>query len=123
MAKTTELLGKNAPHPRTPRPPLAINSGSGFAFVSHLGDVFPSGFLPLKVGNVKERPFAELYRDTEVMIELRTPELFGGKCGVCDFNQLCGGSRSTAYAQSGDHLAADPTCAYVPTGYGHADGA
>ncbi|OKL54627.1 radical SAM/SPASM domain-containing protein [Bowdeniella nasicola] len=113
-AETTKLLGEHAPKPRPPRPPLAINSGSGFAFVSHLGDVYPSGFLPIKVGNVKERPFAELYRDTEVMQELRTPSLFGGTCGVCEFNHVCGGSRSTAYALTGDHLAEDPTCAYTP---------
>ncbi|MDO5701152.1 MAG: TIGR04053 family radical SAM/SPASM domain-containing protein [Bowdeniella nasicola] len=112
--ETTRLLGPHAPKPRVPRPPLAINSGSGFAFVSHVGDVYPSGFLPVVVGSLKERPFAELYRDTTPMIELRTPELFGGKCGVCDFNHVCGGSRSTAYALTGDYLADDPTCAYVP---------
>lgn len=115
--ETVRLLGPHAPKPRVPRPPLAINSGSGFAFVSHLGEVYPSGFLPIKVGSIKERPFAELYRDTPVMMELRTPSMFGGKCGVCDFNHLCGGSRSTAYALTGDYLAADPSCAYIPPAY------
>ncbi len=112
--KTIALLGEHPPKARVPRPPLAINSGSGFAFVSHLGDVYPSGFLPIPVGNVRERSFAELYRDTEVMQNLRRPNLFGGHCGVCEFNALCGGSRSTAYALTGDYLAADPTCAYIP---------
>lgn len=112
--ETTKLLGERAPKPRVPRPPLAINSGSGFAFVSHLGDVYPSGFLPIVVGNVKDRTFAELYRDTTVMQELRTPTMFGGACGICEFNHVCGGSRSTAYALTGDYLAEDPTCSYQP---------
>lgn len=113
-AETTRLLGERPERPRTPRPPMAVNSGSGFAFIDHIGDVYPNGFLPLHCGNVTLTPFHEIYRDSPVFRELRRPWEFEGKCGVCEFNRLCGGSRSTAYAMTGNHLASDPTCAYVP---------
>ncbi|MDO5727242.1 MAG: TIGR04053 family radical SAM/SPASM domain-containing protein [Bowdeniella nasicola] len=113
-AATALLLGDRPVNPRVPRPPLAINSGSGFAFISHIGDVYPSGFLPIKVGNIREQPFATIYRESPVMRELRQPEGFGGNCGICEFKTICGGSRSTAYALSGDYRAADPSCAYHP---------
>lgn len=113
-AETVRIMGDHAPNPRPPRPPMAINSGSGFAFVDHEGYVYPSGFLPIKVGNIRQRSFDQLYRETKVMQDLRTPSRFGGKCGVCGFNAICGGSRSTAYAMTGDYLAADPNCVYIP---------
>ncbi|MDY5589058.1 MAG: TIGR04053 family radical SAM/SPASM domain-containing protein [Arcanobacterium sp.] len=115
--ETTRLLGATAAHPRPPRTPLAINSGSGFVFIDHVGDVYPSGFLPIHVGSIKKTPLAELYTNSPIMRELRTPEHFGGKCGACEYNHFCGGSRSTAYALTGDPLAADPSCAYIPQGY------
>lgn len=112
--QTTALLG-DAPHtPRPPRPLMAVNSGSGFAFIDHVGDVYPSGFLPVHCGNVTTTAFAEIYANSPVFQDLRTPERWQGKCGVCEFHSLCGGSRSTAFALTGDYLASDPTCAYVP---------
>jgi AdoMet-dependent heme synthase len=90
-----------------------IGDGRGFVFVSHLGDVYPSGFLPLRIGNVRERSLAELYRYDPVMQQLRRPETFGGKCGVCDYQRTCGGSRARAYLTSGDPFASDPSCSYV----------
>jgi len=90
-----------------------IGDGRGFVFVSHLGDVYPSGFLPLRIGNVRERSLGELYRDEPVMQRLRRPESFSGKCGVCEFQGICGGSRARAYLTSGDPFASDPSCAYV----------
>lgn len=112
--ETTRLLGDHPAKPRRPRAPMAVNSGSGFAFIDHLGDVYPNGFLPIHCGSVKEKPFHEVYIDSPVFQALRKPEEFKGKCGVCEFNKLCGGSRSTAYATTGDHLASDPTCMWVP---------
>ncbi|WP_425454353.1 TIGR04053 family radical SAM/SPASM domain-containing protein [Luteococcus japonicus] len=112
--ETTRLLGDHPEKPRRPRAPMAVNSGSGFAFIDHLGDVYPNGFLPKHCGNVKQTPFHEIYTDSPVFQALRKPDEFKGKCGVCEFNKLCGGSRSTAYAMTGDYLASDPTCLWVP---------
>lgn len=113
-AETTRLLGAAPEKPRRPRAPMAVNSGSGFAFIDHLGDVYPNGFLPKHCGSVKDQPFHEIYITSPVFQALRKPDEFKGKCGVCEFNKLCGGSRSTAYAMTGDYLASDPTCLYVP---------
>lgn len=113
-AETTRLLGATPERPRRPRPPMAVNSGSGFAFVDHLGDVYPSGFLPFVCGNVKQTPFPTIYREAEMLQALRRPREFHGKCGACEFNDVCGGSRSHAYAVTGDPLGSDPTCEYVP---------
>lgn len=92
-----------------------VNSGNGFAFISHTGDVYPSGFLPVNAGNLRERSLASMYRDTELFHQLRRPWEFKGVCGICEFNTICGGSRSRAYALTGDYLASDPWCAYQPS--------
>ena len=92
----------------------AVNDGNGFAFVSHVGDVCPSGFLQVTAGNVRDAPLAHWYRDSPLFRSLRDPERLGGKCGICEFRRICGGSRARAWALTGDVLAADPTCAYEP---------
>jgi radical SAM protein len=94
-----------------------INDGEGFLFVSHRGDIFPSGFLPLRAGNVREDSVADVYRGSPLFRTLRDGAL-SGKCGACPFRRVCGGSRARAYAMTGDVLASDPLCAYVPPGYG-----
>jgi len=99
---------------RLPRPPIDVNSGRGFAFVDHVGAVYPSGFLPTAVGSVREQSFPEIYRGSELLQELRNPDGFGGRCGRCEFRTVCGGSRSHAYATTGDPLAEDPSCLYDP---------
>lgn len=99
---------------RSRRAPLAVGDGSGVVFVSHVGDVFPSGFLPLAVGNVRDRPLTELYRTSPVLRSLRDRDRLGGKCGRCEFRQVCGGSRSQAYAATGNPMGEDPNCAYEP---------
>jgi radical SAM protein with 4Fe4S-binding SPASM domain len=99
--------------PRRPRP-LPVNDGKGFIFVSHRGEVFPSGFLPLPVGNVGSRRLAEIYRESGILLALRTDALLEGKCGICPFRTVCGGSRARAYAATGSLFASDPACAYVP---------
>lgn len=96
------------------RAPKGVNDGNGFVFISHIGDVYPSGLLPVKAGNVRETPLPEIYRESEVFKSLRNPDLYKGKCGVCEFRHVCGGSRSRAYAVTGDYLESEPFCVYIP---------
>jgi radical SAM protein with 4Fe4S-binding SPASM domain len=110
---TAALLTGDEPA-RPPRPPIDVNSGRGFAFVDHVGAVYPSGFLPIAVGSVRDRTFPEIYRGSELLQQLRNPDGFGGRCGRCEFRTVCGGSRSHAYAVTGDPLAEDPSCAFQP---------
>ncbi len=88
--------------------------GNGFAFVSHVGDVQGCGYLPVVAGNVRERPFGEIYATSAAFAELRDPALLGGKCGACEFRHVCGGCRARAYSDSGDYLAEEPYCTYEP---------
>ncbi len=94
-----------------------ITAGDGFAFVSHVGDVYPSGFLPESAGNVRDDDLVDCYRNAPLFERLRDSDALGGKCGACPYRRLCGGSRSRAYAVTGDPLASDPLCPYVPEGY------
>lgn len=92
-----------------------VNDGDGFVFISHIGDVYPSGFLPIQCGNVRETPLTEIYRQSPIMKQLRDKSLLKGKCGICSYKNICGGSRARAYALTGDFLQSDPTCDYLPT--------
>ena len=94
-----------------------IYAGDGFAFVSHVGEVYPSGFLPEPAGDVREDHVVDVYRDADLFERLRDRDALAGKCGACGFRHACGGSRSRAYAHTGDPMAADPLCSYVPPGY------
>jgi AdoMet-dependent heme synthase len=96
------------------RAPRGLNDGKGFAFISHKGDVYPSGFLPVSGGNVRQRSLASIYRESPLFLKLRDADALGGKCGVCEFRQVCGGSRARAFAVSGDYLAEEPCCVYEP---------
>lgn len=96
------------------RAPKGVNDGNGFVFVSHTGDVMPSGLLPLVGGNVRERPLAEIYRESRIFKDLRSPDNYKGKCGVCEFRYVCGGSRSRTYAVTGDYMESEPFCVYIP---------
>ena len=98
------------------RPPLDVNAGRGFSFIDHTGSVQPSGFLPVSVGSVRERSFSSIYREAPLLRALRDPDALGGRCGRCEFRTVCGGSRSHAYAVTGDPLAEDPSCSYEPAG-------
>jgi AdoMet-dependent heme synthase len=91
-----------------------VNDGAGFLFVSHTGDIMPSGFLPVPAGNVRSDRLAQVYRDAPLFRDLRDRSLLRGKCGVCEFRPLCGGSRARAHAVTGDWLAEEPYCAYQP---------
>lgn len=112
---TRETMGPG-PGERRARPPMDVNAGRGFVFIDHLGVVQPSGFLPIPVGSVRDRPLREIYRDAPLLRALRDPSGFGGRCGRCEYREVCGGSRSRAFAATGDPLAEDPTCLYEPTG-------
>jgi radical SAM protein with 4Fe4S-binding SPASM domain len=94
-----------------------VNEGRGFMFVSHLGEVFPSGFLPVPCGNVRDRDPLDIYRDHPVFRALRDEDAFSGKCGVCEYRKVCGGSRARALSQGGDMFGSDPACAYIPPRY------
>ena len=96
------------------RAPNGVNDGKGFVFVSHTGDVYPSGFLPLSAGNVLWEPLSEIYQNSALFLSLRDSSQLKGKCGRCEFNEICGGSRAKAYAVSRDPLAEEPCCAYMP---------
>jgi len=118
-AATTPVGPDSSDRQRMPRPPLDVNAGRGFAFVDHHGSVQPSGFLPVSAGSIRSRPFSEIYRDAPLFRSLRDPDNLGGRCGRCEFRENCGGSRSRAYAATGDPLAEDPGCAYVPGAVGN----
>jgi len=96
------------------RSPRGVNEAKGFVFISHIGDVFPSGFLPLKAGNVKKESLVTLYRSSPLFVSLRDNRNLKGKCGICEFRELCGGSRSRAWSVTGDVFASDPICTYIP---------
>ena len=94
-----------------------VNDGDGFMFVSHLGDIYPSGFLPVKAGNIRTNDIVEVYRSSPIFQQLRDKKLLKGKCGLCEYANVCGGSRARAYAMTGDYLEAEPFCAHVPAKY------
>lgn len=96
------------------RAPRGINDGKGFVFVSHLGEVFPSGFLPISAGNVRNQSLADLYRHSPLFTSLRDTSNLQGKCGICEFREICGGSRARAYALTGDIFAEEPCCVWQP---------
>jgi radical SAM protein len=98
-------------------PPRAQTKGTrdgrGIIFVGHDGEIHPSGFLPLSLGNVRHDDIVDVYRDDPLLRQIRAAD-FGGRCGRCTYRELCGGSRARAYATAGDALAEDPACAYQP---------
>ena len=91
-----------------------VSDGKGFVFVSHTGEIFPSGFLPVSGGNVLHDSLTGIYRNSDLFRSLRDTTQRGGKCGVCEYLKICGGSRARAYASTGDFLAEDPRCIYQP---------
>ena len=92
-----------------------IRDGHGIVFVSSQGDIYPSGFLPLSAGNVRTDSLVDVYRQAPLFQALHSPQYFRGKCGECEFNFVCGGSRARAFAHTGDALGSDPLCLYEQT--------
>ncbi|MBX6364364.1 MAG: TIGR04053 family radical SAM/SPASM domain-containing protein [Gemmatimonadetes bacterium] len=94
-----------------------VNDGDGFMFISHIGEIYPSGFLPIALGNVRKDDLVAVYRDHPTFRALRDRDRLKGKCGVCEYRDVCGGSRARAYAATGDFLESEPFCAHVPARY------
>ena len=90
--------------------------GSAFCFVSSKGDVYPCGYLPALAGNIKQKPFRTIWEKSKVFCELRDPGLLKGKCGLCEYKNVCSGCRARAYASTGDYLEEEPYCIYEPKG-------
>ncbi len=94
--------------------PKGVNAGNGYVFISHIGDIYPSGFLPLKTGDVRNDSLADIYSNHEVFRLLRNSDCLLGKCGLCEYRTVCGGCRSRAYAMTGNIMAPEPFCVYNP---------
>ncbi|HEY2860265.1 MAG TPA: TIGR04053 family radical SAM/SPASM domain-containing protein [Terracidiphilus sp.] len=99
------------------RAPRGLNDGKGFVFISHVGEVYPSGFLPSAAGSIRNQPLSTIYRESPMFLNLRDTSKLEGKCGACEFKEICGGSRARAYALTGNPYGEEPCCAYVPRGY------
>lgn len=95
------------------RPTKGVNDGNGFLFLSHIGEIQPSGFLPVTAGNVRTDDVVEVYRSSPLFRALRDPDQLKGPCRTCEFRHVCGGQRGRAYGLSGDPLASDPACILV----------
>ncbi|MFQ5964939.1 MAG: heme b synthase [Candidatus Scalinduaceae bacterium] len=89
-------------------------AGTGVCFVSHKGEVFPCGYLPVEAGHIKKQPFKEIWKDSPVFAKLREPDLLGGKCGECEYKKVCEGCRARAFYETGDYMAEEPYCVYKP---------
>ena len=113
-AEERDFRSLSAEEVKTAWPGPPTNDGRGIFFISHLGEIYPSGFMPIPTGNVRTDSLVDVYRNSPTFRALRDRSLLGGKCGYCPFNVICGGSRSRAYAMTGDMLAADPTCRFQP---------
>jgi len=103
-----------APPGRIQRAPIGVNDGKGVFFVSHTGTVYPSGFMPIACGKFPNESVSDIYRNSPLLRSLRNGDLLKGKCGVCDFRSICGGSRARAFALTRDPLAAEPDCTFIP---------
>lgn len=96
------------------RPTKGVNDGNGFLFISHIGEIQPSGFLPLTAGMVREDDVVDVYRNHSLFTNLRNYTMLKGKCGVCEYRDVCGGQRGRAYGITGDYMETDPACVYEP---------
>jgi radical SAM protein len=114
---TPSDLAPGAPAPRILRAPLGVNDGKGVVFISHQGDVQPSGFLNLVGGNIRSESLVGIYQKSPTFLRVRDYAQIKGKCGVCEFKFICGGSRARAYALTGDPMGSDPYCVYQPAAW------
>jgi radical SAM protein len=103
------------PHGGSAHHGAGIRDGNGILFISNVGDICPSGFLEVPVGNVRSDDIVAVYRDAPLFRELREPDHFGGRCGHCEYRFSCGGSRARAFSASGDPMAEDPLCPHEPS--------
>jgi radical SAM protein with 4Fe4S-binding SPASM domain len=89
-------------------------AGNGFCFISHVGEVFGCGFLPVKAGNIRNQNFRQIYQQSPLFLELRNHDLMKGKCGMCKYTLSCGGCRARALAVNKSYLEEEPYCPYNP---------
>jgi len=89
-------------------------AGTGVFFISHLGKVYPCGYLPVEAGDVRRQSLAQIWQDSPVFARLRNPDELGGKCGACEYKNTCSGCRARAFAATGDFMAEEPYCIYQP---------
>jgi radical SAM protein len=113
------LAGPPGQHPpaaggRGHRAPLGVGDGKGIMFVSHIGEIFPAGFLPLCCGQFPKDSVVETYQKHPTFLALRDADRLKGRCGACEYRYVCGGSRARAYAVTGDPLETEPDCVYIP---------
>lgn len=128
MYRRVAIERKRAEHPDSPlnfqgagfqyadglhRPMKGVNDGNGFLFISHIGEIQPSGFLPLTAGTVRQDNVVDVYRNSPLFKDLRDASKLKGVCGTCEYKEICGGQRGRAYSLSGDYLASDPACILV----------
>jgi radical SAM protein len=106
--------GNASAHHRGERAPLGVGDGKGVMFLSHTGQIYPSGFLPIECGRFPRDSVVDTYQRHPTFCALRDPDQFSGNCGICEYRECCGGSRARAYAVTGDPLASEPDCLYVP---------
>jgi len=108
-----DLMG--APTSRLRAHTTATRDGKGIVFIAYDGEVYPAGFLPYGLGNIRSKSLATIYRDNPLLVQIRAAN-FQGRCGYCEYGDLCGGSRARAFAATGDALGEDPACVYLPKG-------
>jgi AdoMet-dependent heme synthase len=108
------LAGPGDARGHSHRAPLGVGDGKGIMFVSHTGEIYPAGFLPLCCGRFPQDSVIDAYQNHPTFRALRNPDGFKGRCGICEYRRVCGGSRARAFALTGDFLKTDPDCSYVP---------
>ncbi|HEY3329073.1 MAG TPA: TIGR04053 family radical SAM/SPASM domain-containing protein [Capsulimonadaceae bacterium] len=99
---------------RIQRAPIGVNDGKGVMFVSHTGTVYPSGFMAIACGRFPDESIVDIYQTSQTFLDMRDPDKLGGKCGICEYRSICGGSRARAFGLTRDPLAAEPDCVYLP---------
>jgi radical SAM protein with 4Fe4S-binding SPASM domain len=106
-------------HPQMGAVTKGCLAGSAVCFISHQGEVYPCGYLPVIAGDLRRQSFAEVWETSQVFAALRDPDNLGGKCGACEFRKICLGCRARAFAATGNYLDEEPFCSYQPRGYAH----
>jgi radical SAM protein with 4Fe4S-binding SPASM domain len=102
---------------RMPLGQIGTNDGKGILFISHTGEIYPSGFLPIECGRFPFDSLVRVYQQSKLFRALRDGDRLNGKCGACEYRNICGGSRARSYALTGDPLASEPDCIFVPEGF------
>jgi radical SAM protein with 4Fe4S-binding SPASM domain len=124
-SNATDTVGAGSPRPGQGNPAPTSSAamsamtkgclaGTGVCFVSHRGEVFPCGYLPLEAGNIRRQSFREIWEGSPLFADLRDPDKLGGKCGLCEFKRVCSGCRARAYGTTMEYLGEEPFCTYEP---------